>query len=130
MSREITVRGVVIGRRPIGEGSARISLYTDALGLVSAVAKSAREAIEIFPRFKPDVLVSDIAMPDEDGYALIKKIRSFGKKHGGQVPAVAMTAYAGAEDIERALSAGFQVHLAKPFDADHFAEVIAKVSGR
>lgn len=99
-----------------------------SLGVEIKAVESAREAMELFPKFKPHVLVSDIAMPGEDGYTLIKNIRALGAKRGGQVPAVALTAYAGPENVKRALSAGFQVHLAKPFDAVHLAEAIAKVT--
>ncbi|HSV15435.1 MAG TPA: ATP-binding protein, partial [Tepidisphaeraceae bacterium] len=77
---------------------------------------SALEALDTLPGAKPDVLVSDIAMPDQDGYALIRRIRQLPPEDGGEVPAIALTAYAREEDRARSLAAGFQVHLAKPVD--------------
>jgi CheY-like chemotaxis protein len=91
---------------------------------------SAAEALEAMNDFRPDVLVSDIEMPGEDGYQLIAKIRARDKERGAQTPAVALTAYARAEDRVRALAAGYQMHLAKPFEPAELAVVIASVAGR
>jgi signal transduction histidine kinase len=96
---------------------------------VMAVA-SCREAIEVLTRMRPDVLLSDIALPDEDGYALIQKVRMLEPEQGGLTPAAALTAYAGIEAKTRALSSGFQVHVAKPVEAAHLAAVIADLCGR
>lgn len=93
-------------------------------------ASSAKEGFSIFNQFKPHILVSDIAMPGEDGYSLIKKVRALGKMSGGLTPALAVTAYAGQEDVENALSAGYQVHLAKPVDSEDFVNSIAKLVGK
>jgi len=76
------------------------------------------------------VLISDIEMPDEDGYQLIRKIRDRDPERGGNVPAVALTAYARSEDRVRALSAGYQMHLAKPFEPAELSVVIASLAGR
>jgi CheY-like chemotaxis protein len=78
----------------------------------------------------PDVLVSDLAMPDEDGYALIRQVRSRGAARGGEVPAAALTAYARAEDRVRALAAGFQMHLPKPIDPTDLVNMVASLAGR
>ncbi|HEX8913449.1 MAG TPA: response regulator, partial [Humisphaera sp.] len=75
---------------------------------------------------RPDVLVSDIGMPGEDGYALIRRVRSLPAAEGAGVPAVALTAFAAAEDRARALGAGFQVHMTKPVEP---AELVAAVAG-
>jgi PAS domain S-box-containing protein len=91
---------------------------------------SAAEALEVLDEWKPDVLISDVEMPDEDGYQLIRKVRERDKEHGGHVPAVALTAYARSEDRMRALSAGYQMHLSKPFEPAELAVVIASVVGR
>jgi two-component system CheB/CheR fusion protein len=99
-----------------------------SLGAKVKVAESAQEALNVFAQFNPHVLVSDIAMPGEDGYVLIKKIRSLGVDSGGDVPALAMTAYAGVDDIQRAHLAGFQVHLSKPVDGQHLAKAIFKLA--
>src|SRR4030095_6213152 len=76
---------------------------------VTAVA-SARDALVELDRACPDLLISDIAMPEDDGYSLIRKVRGRTAEQGGQIPALALTAYAREEDRVRALSAGFQVH--------------------
>ena len=80
----------------------------DECGAEVITAASANEALEALERFAPDALVSDIAMPDQDGYELIRQLRSRGPERGGNIPAVALTAYARAEDRVRALAAGFQ----------------------
>ena len=76
----------------------------------------------------PDVLVSDIGMPGEDGYALIRQVRQFMK--GRPLPATALTAYARKEDRTRALMAGFQSHVAKPIEPDELLVVVATLAGR
>ena len=101
-----------------------------SFGAVVKTATSAREALEVFQRFKPDVLMSDISMPDEDGYSLIRKIRALLPAQGGNIPAVAVTAHAGLEDIRLALASGFQTHLTKPVDSVHLAKVLARVAAR
>lgn len=89
---------------------------------------SARNALQKISSFQPDVLVSDIAMPEEDGYSLIKKVREQGNNHDSEVPAIALTAYATAEDARRILEAGFQAHLAKPVDAHELGHRILEIS--
>ena len=74
------------------------------------------------------MLVSDIGMPGEDGYALIRRVRALGPDRGGQVPAAALTAYAKGEDGQRVLSAGFQVHLPKPVQPADLANVVATLA--
>lgn len=91
-------------------------------------AGSAAEALKLFNEFKPDILVSDISMPIEDGYSLIKKVRAQESKLAG-TPAVALTAFAGKSDIEKTLSAGFQTHLAKPVNAKKLALAIFRLAG-
>jgi PAS domain S-box-containing protein len=88
---------------------------------------SAREGLESVESWKPDVLVADIGMPVEDGYGLIKKVRALPKESGGQTPALALTAYARTEDRVRALSEGYQVHLAKPVDRFELAAQITRM---
>jgi signal transduction histidine kinase/ActR/RegA family two-component response regulator len=93
-------------------------------------AASAREALERFGVAQPDVLVSDIGMPETDGYSLIRQIRSRPPQQGGGTPAVALTAYAQAEDEQRALAAGYQVHVPKPVEPSRLAAVVARLGGR
>jgi signal transduction histidine kinase/response regulator RpfG family c-di-GMP phosphodiesterase len=91
---------------------------------------SAAEALQIFAEWRPDLLVSDIGMPEQDGYELIRQVRKLDAEHQEQIPAVALTAYAGAEDQRRALAAGFQTHLAKPVEPAALIERIAHLAGR
>jgi hypothetical protein len=93
---------------------------------VKAVA-SAIETLEAIPQWKPDVLVSDIGMPAEDGYSLIRKVRALAPERGGKVPAIALTAYARVEDRIQALSAGFQQHVTKPVEPAELAAVVANL---
>ena len=94
------------------------------------LANSAAEAFALFNRWQPDLLVSDIGMPDEDGYALIRKIRTLSPEHGGRTPALALTAYARDEDREQALAAGFQRHLVKPVEVKALAEAVISLAGK
>lgn len=96
---------------------------------VMAVA-SAQEAIIAVQKFQPDVLVSDIGMPQQDGYALIRQLRALSPEQGGRIPAVALTAYARAEDRTQALLAGFQLHVPKPANPAELAAVVANLAGR
>ena len=96
---------------------------------VSAIA-SAAEALEALQQFRPHVLVSDIGMPEEDGYGFIGKVRKLEPERGGKIPAVALTAYAREEDRIRALSEGFQVHVPKPVDPAQLVAVLANLTGR
>ena len=88
-------------------------------------SSSAHDALEALQSWKADVLVSDIGMPGEDGYDLIRKVRQMDPDHGGCIPAVALTAYARGEDRIRALSAGFQMHVSKPVEPVELAAVVA-----
>jgi signal transduction histidine kinase len=96
---------------------------------VTAVSNAA-EALEAISRQKPDVLVSDIEMPGEDGYSLIRNVRALDVEHGGRIPALALTAHARVEDRLRALSAGYKAHVAKPVEPAELVMVIASLAGR
>jgi signal transduction histidine kinase/ActR/RegA family two-component response regulator len=91
-------------------------------------ATSASEALEILEWFEPDVLVSDLAMPGEDGYSLINKIRALETKRGKQIPAVALTSYVRVEDRARALSAGFNMFVPKPVQLTELVTTIANLA--
>jgi PAS domain S-box-containing protein len=93
-------------------------------------AQSVREALDLFRRSRPDVVVSDIGMADQDGYDLVRAIRRLPPEEGGSVPAIAVTAFAGREDRQAALLAGFQEHVAKPVMPAMLASVIADVVKR
>ncbi|HKE55576.1 MAG TPA: ATP-binding protein, partial [Pyrinomonadaceae bacterium] len=107
-----------------------LSTMLERCGASVKAAASVREALEYMETWKPDVLIADIGMPVEDGYDLIKKVRARTKEKGGQVPALALTAYARTQDRVRALSSGYQVHLAKPVDRAELAAVIARLADR
>jgi two-component system, chemotaxis family, CheB/CheR fusion protein len=94
------------------------------------VAESAEQGVTAVVEFRPEVLVSDVAMPGEDGYAFIRRVRALGAARGGTVPALALTALAGDEDHRRALLEGFQMHLAKPVDIDLLTRSVAEISRR
>ena len=93
-------------------------------------ANSAGEAFEKIKIEKFDVIVSDIGMPDEDGFSLIGKIRNLPDDQNGTVPAIALTAYARAEDRIRALRSGFQLHIAKPVEPTELVAAVANLAGR
>ena len=93
-------------------------------------ASSAAEAVAVVKTLKPELLVSDIEMPVEDGYSLITKIRALKPEDGGQTPAIALTAHARVEDRMRALSAGYQMHVPKPVEPAELVVVIASLAGR
>ena len=79
---------------------------------------------------KPDVLITDIGMPGEDGYAVIRKVRQLGVEDGGNIPAIALTAFARSEDRRRAISSGFQMHMAKPIEPSELVAMVASLAGR
>jgi CheY-like chemotaxis protein len=91
---------------------------------------SASEALAEIEREHIDVLLSDIGMPDIDGYALISKLRQLPAERGGKIPAAALTAYAGVEDRMRVLSAGYQTHIPKPVEPAELTTVVANLAGR
>jgi CheY-like chemotaxis protein len=97
---------------------------------VVTTAASAAEAVELIEASPPDVLVSDIGMPNEDGYSLIQQVRALGTERGGDVPAVALTAYARSEDRMRSVLAGFQMHIAKPVEPAELITMVASLAGR
>jgi CheY-like chemotaxis protein len=97
---------------------------------VVKAAASAGEALAYVENWKPDVLVADIGMPGEDGYGLIRKVRALSSEKGGSTPALALTAYTRAEDRLHALSAGYQIHLAKPIKGPELAAAVANLAGR
>ncbi len=101
-----------------------------AHGAQVQTASSSADALCQFQANPPDVLISDIGMPEEDGYTLIRKIRSLPSKYGGAVPALALTALARAEDRAQAMSSGYQAHLAKPVEMTDLTAKVAALAGR
>lgn len=94
------------------------------------LAASANEALALIERVRPAALVSDIGMPHEDGYALMRRLRALSADQGGHIPALALTAYAQAEDAERAFEAGYQRHVAKPVDPLTLVDLVVGLVGR
>lgn len=126
------VRGVLEGLRIVvvdDDADARellATLLTQRNAEVYA-AESAAEAFELLQRHLPDALVSDIAMPEEDGYMLIRRVRGLPLDEGGRTPSLAVTAYAGRADRKRALDAGFDGHFAKPIDIDSLVDSLLDI---
>nr|WP_275994145.1 PAS domain S-box protein [Argonema antarcticum] len=110
------------------DSRAFLSFVLEQYGAQATAVASASEGFEALCRLKPDVLVSDIGMPQEDGYSLIGKVRALDANEGGQTPAIALTAYARDEDHKQALSAGFQMHIAKPVEPGELAKVVATLA--
>jgi CheY-like chemotaxis protein len=106
----------------------RVSLVQ--YGAAVSVFATTAEALEAVEAERPDVLVSDIGMPGEDGYSFIRRVRALGPDRGGMVPAAALTAYAKGEDSHRVLAAGYQIHLPKPVQPADLACVVATLAGR
>jgi CheY-like chemotaxis protein len=98
----------------------------EASGASVVTTASSREAFDALSRSAFDVLIADIGLPEEDGYALIRRIRRLDPEHGGRVPAIALTAYARTEDRDRALAAGFQRHVAKPVEPHALVRIVAE----
>jgi CheY-like chemotaxis protein len=98
-------------------------------GALVTTAAGAREALGILERLLPDVIVTDISMPQHDGHWLIQQIRSLPPERGGTLPAVALTAY-GVHAAQRVAGGAFQLCLAKPIDPWHLCRVIASLAGR
>jgi PAS domain S-box-containing protein len=102
----------------------------ETAGATVSAAGSASEAMEHILAGRPDVLVCDIGMQEEDGYSLIRRLRTIEKKEGGVLPAVALSAYARSEDRTKAIRSGFQIHLAKPVEPTELLAVISSLAGR
>lgn len=113
-----------------------VRMILEEYGTQVVTAASAREAFNVMTQsagyanapFQPDILISDIAMPFEDGYWLMHQIRTLSPHQGGLIPAIALTAYAAQEEQIRSLEAGFQVHLPKPIDPDELVAVVAHLA--
>jgi signal transduction histidine kinase len=107
-----------------------ISTVITRTGAEVKTCNSAHEALAKLSEWKPDVILSDIAMPEQDGYSFIKQVRSLPRDKGGDTPAAALTAYARDIDRRQALAAGYQMHIAKPIGASQLVTMIARLAGR
>ncbi|WP_199349922.1 hybrid sensor histidine kinase/response regulator [Nostoc flagelliforme] len=107
-----------------------IAFVLEQDGAFVMAVSSALEALQTLAEVKPDVLVSDISMPDMDGYMLINEVRTWAPEQGGRIPAIALTAFARNNDQEKALKAGFQMHLPKPLNPEKLIAAIFKLMER
>lgn len=107
-----------------------IKVLLGQCGAEVTTASSAAEALELVEETKPDVIISDIGMPIEDGFEFIRKVRQLPPEKGGKIPAVALTAYARAEDRLRVLRSGYQMHISKPVELAELVAVVANVGGQ
>lgn len=114
------------------DSDARALLHTflELAGAKVASVESTAEALRAFQGEAPDVLISDIAMPEQDGYVLLRQVRGMPPEQGGLVPAIALTGYATERDREQALAAGFQAHIAKPIEAEELIAAISRLVKR
>jgi signal transduction histidine kinase len=92
-------------------------------------AESAHQAMRILKEYKPDILISDIGMPRDDGYEFIRQVRALSSEEGGAIPAIALTAFARSEDRTRAIMAGFQIHLSKPIEPSELVVIVGSFMG-
>jgi len=106
-----------------------VAVLTQA-GAVPFAAASARDGMSMAPRVRPDVLVCDLAMPDQDGLAVVREVKSWAAEAGVTLPALALTAYARAEDRDRALAAGFDLYVTKPVDPSELVRAVARLVRR
>jgi signal transduction histidine kinase/CheY-like chemotaxis protein len=107
-----------------------LTAMLEASGAHVRAAASAREALALIKSHRPDVIVADIGLPDEDGYAFMRRVRASQDSQATTVPAIALTAYARPEDRQRALAAGYQIHMAKPFEPQDLTTTVASLSRR
>jgi CheY-like chemotaxis protein/anti-sigma regulatory factor (Ser/Thr protein kinase) len=112
------------------DGRMLVTTVLEKCGARVTAVNSSAAALEAIRNLRPDILISDLGMPGEDGYSLIKKVRALAADEGGQIPAAALTAYARAEDRMRVLRAGFQIHLPKPVEPAELIAVAANLGGR
>ena len=107
-----------------------ITFVLEQEGAEITAASSAVEAFGALSQCQPDLLISDIGMPEIDGYMLMQQVRSWSLERGGQIPAIALTAYAGENDQQQALSAGFQAHISKPAEPDRLVAIAIQLAGK
>ena len=99
-------------------------------GAATQVAHSAADGLTLIRTFRPHVLVSDIGLPDKDGYEFVRELRTMDASDGGSIPAIAVSGYSDREHAEEALRAGFQVHVPKPIDRRTLVAHLARLAGR
>jgi signal transduction histidine kinase/ActR/RegA family two-component response regulator len=122
------VRVLVVDDEP--DANEVVQMLLASCGAEVRVAASTRQAFAILDHWRPQLIISDIGMPEEDGYVLIRRLRERSPDQGGTIPAIALTAYARVEDRVKILTAGFQMNVTKPVDPSELMAVVASVVGR
>ena len=107
-----------------------LKVLLETQGALVTAAASVMEALQAYDQSRPDVIVADIGMPDYNGYTLIGRVRARDREKGKIVPAIALTAFTTAIDRDTVLSAGFQVHMPKPFEPNRLISVIADLAAK
>ncbi len=107
-----------------------LALTLASAGAVAIVAGSVRDALRLLEEERPDLLLTDVGMPEQDGFDLIRIVRALPAESGGRIPAIAVTAYASGADKALALAAGFDSHVAKPYDAETLIALIASLTSQ
>ncbi len=120
------LRVLVVDDEP--DGREVVAAILASCGATAVTAASVAEAMGAFAQHVPDVILSDIGMPEEDGYALITRVRELSRENGGATPAACLTGYASVEDRRRALLAGFTMHIPKPIDPGELVAVVASLA--
>ncbi len=105
-----------------------VACILESYGATVKPCESADEALSAIRESPPDVIVSDIRMPEHDGYWLIQTVRHLEPDQGSRTPAIALTARTSPEERQRALDCGFQIHMGKPFEADQVVEAVAMLA--
>lgn len=107
-----------------------LTLTFNMEGAEVIAVSSVKEGLEVMAACKPNILLSEVILPKEDGYSLVKRIRSLKPEQGSRIPAIAVTVAAGEADRTRALTAGFNAHVSKPVDLDKLVEIVVMLAGR
>jgi CheY-like chemotaxis protein len=110
-----------LARAALMRFGAQVSAVSSSAEAVTAILSASQETL-------PHVVVSDIGMPVEDGYVFIQQLRGLPVERGGRIPAITLTGYSTSGDVDRALAAGFQMHLSKPVDPIALIEAVAKLT--
>ena len=106
-----------------------LELVFEQHGMTVTSVATAAEGLQALKQIKPDVLISDIGLPNEDGYQLIRKVRELSPEDGGLTPAIALTGYVSLQDRNHAFEVGYQEHLSKPVDIDKLLDLVEKLVG-
>jgi signal transduction histidine kinase/ActR/RegA family two-component response regulator len=122
------LRALIVDDEP--DAREMLQVMLGQYGIQVKTSATVQEALELLERWKPDVLISDVGMPNEDGYSLILRLRALGHERGGHIPAIALTGYSRQEDRSQLLAAGYQMHMSKPVDLSQLVNAIMSLSGR